>query len=519
MAVVTSNGKRRQQWLTANHNFPSPNSCRSKRLRVSTMSHSHTQPVISSSSMVSRISRYPEAKPPLHREVHAPCRPHKFELSTSSRIESSLMASGYSQKEENCNDMGNMLCKNYQRAKNSALASIRFWEKGKEVVEMDTDSHRRTVSEDSSVEEVRFVEDGREVRSPMTDHKWQESDLVVTEIKDLDVKVVNGGPQQQSTSSVVSELTNGNLNAVNAAKMLDTLSLSPERDLSSVHAYKKLLEAVGKRTDTINRLKVEIQLNEKRRSTFDLLRPKKEHVKEEPLEPFILLTKEEEAEVARAFAANRKKVLVSHEKSNIAISGEKFQCLRPGAWLNDEVINLYLELLKERERREPQKFLNCHFFNTFFYKRLTSGKNGYDFQSVRRWTSQRKLGYGLHECDKIFVPIHKEIHWCLAVINKKDRKFQYLDSLRGMDIQVLKMLARYFVDEVKDKTGEDFDVSSWEREFVEDLPEQQNGYDCGVFMIKYVDFYSRNVGLCFSQEHMPYFRLKTAKEILRLKAD
>jgi sentrin-specific protease 1 len=77
---------------------------------------------------------------------------------------------------------------------------------------------------------------------------------------------------------VVSELSGGKLDEFDAAKMLDTLSLSPENDLSGVRAYKKLLEAVDKRSDTIGRLKFEIQLNEKRRSPFDLLRPKKELV-------------------------------------------------------------------------------------------------------------------------------------------------------------------------------------------------------------------------------------------------
>lgn len=81
------------------------------------------------------------------------------------------------------------------------------------------------------------------------------------------------------------------------------------------------------------------------------------------------------------------------------------------------------------------------------------------------------------------------------------------------------MLARYFIDEVKDKNGKDIDVSSWKLEFVEDLPEQENGFDCGMFMLKYADFYSRDIGLCFSQVHMPYFRSRTAKEILRLKAE
>ncbi|MCH99207.1 ubiquitin-like-specific protease ESD4-like, partial [Trifolium medium] len=59
---------------------------------------------------------------------------------------------------------------------------------------------------------------------------------------------------------------------------------------------------------------------------------------EVPWEPFVPLTKEEKVEVARAFSANRKKVLVAHEKSNIEISAEKFQCLRPSGWLNDEVM-------------------------------------------------------------------------------------------------------------------------------------------------------------------------------------
>ena len=35
--------------------------------------------------------------------------------------------------------------------------------------------------------------------------------------------------------------------------------------------------------------------------------------------------------------------------------------------------------------------------------------------------------------------------------------------------------SRYFMDEIKDKSGQEIDVRSWDVEFVEDLPEQQNG--------------------------------------------
>ncbi|XP_020600378.1 ubiquitin-like-specific protease ESD4, partial [Phalaenopsis equestris] len=186
--------------------------------------------------------------------------------------------------------------------------------------------------------------------------------------------------------------------------------------------------------------------------------------------------------------------------------------------LNDEVINLYLELLKERERREHKKFLKCHFFNTFFYKKLTSGKNGYDFKAVRRWTTQKKLGYTLIECEKVFVPVHKDIHWCLAVIDIKDKTLQYLDSLGGVDTYVLNVLTKYLMDEMRDKCDSEIDSISWKKELV-DLPLQMNSYDCGMFMIKYADFYSRGLKLCFSQEHMEYFRKRTAIEILKLRAE
>lgn len=233
---------------------------------------------------------------------------------------------------------------------------------------------------------------------------------------------------------------------------------------------------------------------------------------------FTPLSDDEESDVAHALKnMNRSEVLVMHDSSNIQITREMMRCLLPTAWLNDEVINLYLELLKEREKREPKKYLKCHFFNTFFYKKLYSPK--YDYKAVRRWTTQKKIGYSLIDCEKIFVPIHKEIHWCLAIIDLRAKKFQYLDSLRGTDGHVLQILARYIADEAKDKTGQHLDVSTWEQEVVEDIPEQENGWDCGMFMIKYADFHSRDLPLIFGQEHMPYFRKRTAKEILRLRAE
>ena len=43
----------------------------------------------------------------------------------------------------------------------------------------------------------------------------------------------------------------------------------------------------------------------------------------------------------------------------------------------------------------------CFLFLLNCIIQLIGGRNGYDFKSVRRWTSQKKLGYCLLECDKV----------------------------------------------------------------------------------------------------------------------
>ncbi|CAL5084653.1 unnamed protein product [Urochloa decumbens] len=198
-------------------------------------------------------------------------------------------------------------------------------------------------------------------------------------------------------------------------------------------------------------------------------------------EPFTPLTDKDEREVnALLFdSGHSNEIIVTHGPSNIEITKEKLECLRPRGWLNDEVINLYIELLKERAKRVPERFLKCHFFNTFFYKKLTCGIAGYDYQSVRRWTTFKKLGYGLIDCEK----------------------------------------ARYITDELKDKSNIEIDTTSWVEEVSDCLPLQHNGWDCGMFMLKYIDFHSRGLKPSFGQEDMMYFRKRTVKEIMRLRAD
>ncbi|KAL9250793.1 Ubiquitin-like-specific protease ESD4-like protein [Drosera capensis] len=409
---------------------------------------------------------------------------------------------------------GFMIKRRFHEKDASGHRMIRGLERGKVV---EGKGKEKTGLKDSSVEEIGVVVDEMEGYVVVSDDDMERDNVGLLETTQMagsevvDKEVVPVASVGVQKESIVESI----------GRVLGSWLTNLAQVVKGPPAYRKLLDIAARRDPKLSSLQAQIMLEEKQLHSLQSLRlvKKPEPEGDSSRELFVPLTREDEENVARALRFNTKKVLVTHEGSNIQITGELVQCLRPGAWLNDEVINLYLELLKERERRDPKKFLKCHFFNTFFYKKLIGGRSGYDYKSVRRWTTQRKLGYGLLECEKIFVPIHQEVHWCLAIINKKEQKFQYLDSLGGRDTKVLKVLAKYYVDEVKDKNGEDIDVSSWSYDYIKDLPHQENGSDCGMFMIKYTDFYSRGLGLLFSQENMPYFRRRTAKEILQLRAD
>ncbi|KAI3864068.1 hypothetical protein MKW98_031660 [Papaver atlanticum] len=512
MGALTINSRKRgNDYLNLNsvvNSFQSPSSVIDfqvlKKPRFSPMqiTSSETSLVVveTKTNIASRVHRYPEPSKRLGRTVHAPVR--------KPRVSSSLNLG----RDTGSGEMGNFWSRDFL-SRQLEEAKRNVWGSGKKEREVDI------VKDDLRIDEVEVIEDGVveavDGRSVISEKKQP---IETSGDKFLLEKYEEFANNLAGSSSMVSDVSNQEPKVDETGKMLETLFVDRDLEYLGVPVHKTLYKSAEKRNVKLEYLKFQIGFENKKLSSFP--RPSKKSEEDVVEGLFTPLTDEEEREVDAAFSSlKRRKVLVAHENSNIEITGELLRCLTPGGWLNDEVINVYLELLKERERREPKKFLKCHFFNTFFYKKLASGRTGYDYKAVKRWTTQRKIGYGLIECDKIFVPIHQQIHWCLAVINKKEEKLQYLDSLKGVDNDVLENLARYFVDEVKDKSGKDIDVSSWKREYVKNLPEQQNGWDCGMFMIKYSDFYSRGLGLCFSQEHMPYFRRRTANEILRLKAD
>lgn len=209
---------------------------------------------------------------------------------------------------------------------------------------------------------------------------------------------------------------------------------------------------------------------------------------------------------------------------NVDLTRGQLACLRPCTWLNDEVINFYFKLLEERSRAEkaPAK---CWFPNSFFWSTL-SGPDGktYNYKGVRRWTIKAKID--VFDMDYVIFPMNigHGTHWTLGIIDIKDCGFRYLDSMSKSLTPManfVPFLRRYVDDEHKAKKGGPLEApESWALLDAKGaVPQQRNGYDCGVFTCFFADYFSAGKDLTFSQDDMPLLRLRLAARVVKADED
>ncbi|KAF5922282.1 hypothetical protein HPG69_007171 [Diceros bicornis minor] len=209
-------------------------------------------------------------------------------------------------------------------------------------------------------------------------------------------------------------------------------------------------------------------------------------------------------------------------------------------WLNDQVINMYGELIMDAV---PDK---VHFFNSFFHRQLvTKGYNG-----VKRWTKkvfflfllyskfERQMishfewnnknvnatcGDGcisfsfLNQVDLfkkslLLIPIHLEVHWSLITVTLSNRIISFYDS-QGIHFKFcVENIRKYLLTEAREKNRPEF-LQGWQTAVTKCIPQQKNDSDCGVFVLQYCKCLALEQPFQFSQEDMPRVRKRIYKEL------
>ena len=138
------------------------------------------------------------------------------------------------------------------------------------------------------------------------------------------------------------------------------------------------------------------------------------------------LTEDQYEQIENAWDPEQSPHDIISQIANIDLKRPDLQTLEGSEWLNDNVINCYLGLLRSRNDENisnggglPKVWIT----NTFFYSALKT--DGY--KKVRRWC--KKCKPNIFAMDKFIVPVHLGMHWCCGVVDFTTKTIQMYDSL------------------------------------------------------------------------------------------
>jgi sentrin-specific protease 1 len=155
-----------------------------------------------------------------------------------------------------------------------------------------------------------------------------------------------------------------------------------------------------------------------------------------------------------------------------------------------------MKMLQERSA-SGDAYAPSWFCSTFFFSKLTNeqadGRREYTYKNVMRWTKRAQIDIFAKEF--VFVPVHvNKIHWVMGVVNIGLKQVCYYDSMSASAGQIAffgETMLRWVKDEHQNKKGAPLpDENKWKVVHPEHVPQQKNGFDCGVFMVTVAEYLS-----------------------------
>ncbi|KAK6514060.1 hypothetical protein TWF506_008487 [Arthrobotrys conoides] len=209
------------------------------------------------------------------------------------------------------------------------------------------------------------------------------------------------------------------------------------------------------------------------------------------------------------------------------LDASSLRTLNHDEFLNDEIINFHLAIVKARLAKENSELaLKVYIANTYLFSAFsTKTETGqFNYEKVKRWTKNANL----FQKDLIFIPINEKYHWFVAVVcnlpatleaaKAREKKaamtdelvaiepaqkpkpalknrpvppeqcaVAILDSMVGYHTATLKAVKTYLISEAKEKQNVTLDLEDFTGLMPRKLPGQDNFSDCGLFMLHYIE--------------------------------
>lgn len=214
------------------------------------------------------------------------------------------------------------------------------------------------------------------------------------------------------------------------------------------------------------------------------------------------------------------------DPESLEIFHSELKCLEPGECLTSTIMNFYIRFLQELWSPTDRSQHNIYFFNTYFYSKLQkaveyqrSDKEAF-FIKFRRWWR----GVNIFQKAYIFLPINEDNHWSLMIICIPDEEDEsgpiilHLDSLglhcsRSIFHNIKSLLIHEWEYLKGDNGGLDIPIPDrvWKflprriDEKIITVPRQTNDYDCGLFVLYYMERFIKEAPHRLKRQHLSMF--------------
>ena len=165
--------------------------------------------------------------------------------------------------------------------------------------------------------------------------------------------------------------------------------------------------------------------------------------------------------------------------NNVQLFYTDFLRLKPEGYLNDDILNAFTSLLQKKHKKN-------YYFDTKFM---------FEYENYGLKKINQKF---IDSSEKLFIPIlnyKKNSHWILIVVDKIKKTLTCFDSCIK---KKSKTYAEKYLNLVREFLGDE-DLTIF---FDEKTPQQNNTYDCGMYVCVIMDCISEKKPLTFSPEEI-----------------
>jgi Ulp1 family protease len=219
---------------------------------------------------------------------------------------------------------------------------------------------------------------------------------------------------------------------------------------------------------------------------------------------------------------------------NGSLTYKDLALLKAGTYISGSIISYYSQLLLVKAMNKKSTILSRKYItDTTFYQNLISINNEYKYDNVcntffdngkhsRRTRKQINI---FEQYDDILIPVGKHTHWYVIHVNIRQKvvnvydSFQSLSNSKQTGLDFIKNILKWLNDEHMARfNGKKIDNKKWKEVLYNKCPQQQNGFDCGIYACIFLDFTFHDESIKINSvtpTDATNFRLKIAEAILK----